>query len=283
VFDTTRTYSAEVRARLVSVPLTRFPIAAYELPADIGNPAAVNANPLTAMPAGLVPSRDQAFIADLQAQPGVLPYHYRRRALLSAAYQYVFSQAYIDRLAEYAGIAHYCDLAAGSATASLSGLRVSGATATWDLAQAGSGTYGTITTANEASVVFTESSGYSIQLTDSAGSSSSTPLFIVLLGPANPATGALRVSMGAIARPLVLIGFNLRVTAAGGAAINGAIFLDPVSTFTATAPISVGHLSYWAGSSAVDTTNVVASAALPASAELLAPRVVYVATWATRL
>lgn len=283
VFDTTRNYEIVVRARLVAVPLTRYGLAAYELPADIGSAPPVS-TPVTMLPAGLVPSRDEAFVADLQARSGVLPYHYRRRAVLSAAYQYVFSQAYIDRVADYAGAAHYCELGGtGDETASLAGLTTAGAASTWDLGQAGSGTFGSMTTSSEAAVVFTEEGGHALRLVDSIESGTLSPLFLLVLGPSHSNAGPLNVTFASIARPFVFIGYNVRVVAPASASIAGALFLDPTSTLSTTGPVTLAHLSYWAGATAVDTSNITTNVALPPSAEALAPRVVYVTTTASRL
>jgi len=282
VLGTAYTFPSEVRARLIAVPLTRFPIAAYELPVDIGTTPTA-ASPASAMPAGLVPTRDAAFVADLQGQSGVLPYHYRQRSVTAAAYQYVFSQAYIDRVAEYAGIAHFCDLAATTGTATLAGLTKAGTIATWDLGHAGSGTYGTITTASDAAVVFTESAGYDLRLVDSVGDSTGSPLFLLVLGPANASVGALALDLSSLARPVVIVGYNVRVTAGTAVAVNGALFLDPASTLAASTPVTLGHLSYWAGATAVDAADVNATGVMTAAAQALAPRVLYVATRAARL
>lgn len=284
VLDATRSYPIEVRARLIAVPLTRYPIAAYELPADIGSEAGtVTIGVASAQPAGIVPGRDAAFVRGLQAMSGVLPYHYRRRAALAAAYQYVFSQPFIDRVAEYAGITHFCDLGASTGTAVLAGMSKSGTTATWDLSAAGNGTYNTITLANDATVVFTEAGGYTLRLIDSAGQASTSPLFLLILGPANAALGPLNLEFTTVARPVVIVGYNVRVTAPAATALNGAVFLDPASAVAPSATITVGHFSYWAGSSAIPAGEVTATGVVPAAAEIMAPRVVYAATTAARL
>jgi hypothetical protein len=283
VLDVTRTYRTQVRAKLLAVPLTRFAIAAYDLPTEIGSTAgAPSPRPASNLPAGLVPVRDVASVADLQGQAGVLPYHYRRRATLAAAYQYVFSQAYLDRVAEYAGITHYRNLDVVSGTATLAGMSQFGATTNWDIGTAGDGTYGTVTLARDAAVVFTEHAGNTLRLYDSVGSGNSTALLLVLLGPADAAVGALTVDISSIARPVVIIGYNVRVTASANVAINGALFLDPASALAPSGPLTLGHLSYWAGTTKVPE-NAVVTTALPIAAEAIAPRVIYVATNAVRL
>ena len=284
VLDSSRTYGIDVKARLLAVPLTRFAVAAYELPADIGADTTVAASgPVSLLPQGLVPARDTAFVHDLQSQAGVLPYHYRRRAALAAAYQYVFSQSYVDRVAEYAGITHFCDLGASSGTAVLAGMSRSGLVATWDVGGAGSGTYDTITLTSEATVVFTEAAGHTLQLLDSVGDSSRPAMFVLALGPSNAALGPLTINLATIARPIILIGYNVRITADAGTAVNGAMFLDAASSMAPAGPITLGHLSYWAGTTSIPATAVMASGAVPTAVESMAPRVVYVAAKASRL
>jgi hypothetical protein len=284
VLDNERSYRTRVDARLVAVPLTRFPIAAYDLPAEIGSDhAPAGAAAAAAMPAGLVPARDAAFVTTLQAHAGVLPYQYRRRAALAAAYQYVFSQAFIARVTEYAGITHFHDVdAAPGMTAALAGMNQAGPISSWDLGVAGSGTYGTVTMTRDAAVVFTESPGRILHLGDSTADAGRPPLFLMLLGPTDPKAGALIVDIANVARPVVIVGCNVRVTAGAGTSVNGALFLDPASALAPAGPISLGHLSYWAGSNLIAATGVTARPLAPA-VMAIAPRVVYVATRASRL
>jgi hypothetical protein len=283
VLEITRAYKTRVRAQLIAVPLTRFAVAAYDLPAEIGiGPSSAAAGPASLLPGGLVPRRDTAFVTDLQRDAGVLPYHYRRRAALSAAYQYVFSQRFVDRVTEYAGITHFCDLSATGTTATLAGMTRTGPVTTWDVGSAGSGTYGTISMMSDAAVIFTEEAGRTLQLRDSNGASSASAMLLLLLGPADNAAGALVVDVGTISRPVVIIGYNVRVVAQPGAALNGALFLDPASSIAPNGPLTVGHLSYWAGTVAIPLNSVV-TGQMPAAAEMIAPRVVYVATQGNRL
>jgi hypothetical protein len=286
VLDQVRTYRSQVTARVVAVPLTRFAIAAYDLPGELGATGAGAAGlPASAQPAGLVPGRDPAFVPDLQAQAGTLPYHYRRRASLASAYQYVFSQQYIDRAAEYAGVTHFCDLdAAAGSTAQLDGMtRVAGG-AQWDLGLAGGGKYTTITQTKEVAVVFTRLAGRTLTLYDSVGDPNSFPLLLVLAGPSDASVGPLTVDIAAVTRPVLIIGYNLRVMAEPNASLRGALLLDPASALPATGnSLNVAHLSYWAGTSTVAATAVTTGMTLPAGVEAMAPRVVYVASTATKL
>lgn len=278
VLDKQRTYSTEVDARLVAVPLTRFPIAAYDLPAEAGSVTTVaSSSPAPSMPGGLVPSRDPAFVQDLQSQSGVLPYHYRRRALLAGAYQYVFSQAYIDRVSEYAGVTHYHDMDTVGSTGVLNGMTVSGSTTSWDVGQVYTGTYNTITLSRDAAVIFTNQTGKTLRLFDSVGDASAPAMLILVIGPSDASTGALTLDLGTISRPVVIIGYNVRVIGEPSTGINGALFLDTNATVDPTNAISVGHLSYWAGSTGIPA-NAFSITAMPTAAEALAPRVVYVAS-----
>jgi hypothetical protein len=278
VLDLERVYRTRVAARLVSVPLTRFPIAAYDLPSEIGQ--AGGPAPATAasdLPAGLVPGRDRAFVADLQAQAGTLPYHFRHRAALAASYQALFSQAFVDRVAEFAGITHFHRLGGGTATALLAGMTFSGATTGWDVGVACTGTFGTVAQVRNVAVIYADAGGKTLRLNDSAGGDTQPALLLVVAGPADRSLGPLVVEVSTITRPIVVIGYNVRLSVAAGTAINGAIFLDPDSSMVAGGKFSVGHLSYWAGSTGVPEGLVVAGP-LPAAARHIAPRVAYVAT-----
>jgi hypothetical protein len=157
-----------------------------------------------------------------------------------------------------------------------------GPTTTWDIGSAGGGTYGTITMVSEAAVIFTEEAGRTIQLRDSSGTSSASAMLVLVLGPANSLTGPLVVDVGTISRPVVLIGYNVRIVPQPGAALNGALLLDPTSSIAPNEPLTVGHLSYWAGTSAIPVGSIV-TGPMPAAAEVIAPRVVYVATQVSRL
>src|ERR1035437_8045225 len=72
------------------------------------------------MPRGLVPGRDPAALTGLVTSPS-RPGHYRRRALLAEAYQYVFSQRYYDRVADYAGTTHFYNVDGSVANPLLAG------------------------------------------------------------------------------------------------------------------------------------------------------------------
>jgi hypothetical protein len=284
VSEIERSYRIQVRARYLAVPLTRFSVCAYDLPAEIGsNTATTSGGPTSQLPAGLVPSRDSAFVRDLQSQAGVLPYHFRRRAVVAAAYQYVFSQSFIDRVAEYAGITHYCDLGATSGTAVLAGMNKAGNDADWDISDAGTGSYGATTMVREAAVVFCETSGYTLHLRDTAGDANRGALFILALGPSQTSRGPLVLDLGSLARPVIIIGYNVRLSARANVTVNGAVLLDPWSEVATTGTVTVGHFSYWAGAGPIPTTAVVATGTVPSPIEAMAPRVVLIATAARRL
>jgi hypothetical protein len=214
-----------------------------------------------------------------------MPYHFRRKAVLAAAYQYLFSQRYLDRVAEYVGITHYHDLdAAANATAQLDGLVRMGNGADFDLGLAGGGQYATIRYTKDAVVVFTRQAGKTVNLSDSVGNGSAAPMLVVLAGPPAPAAPLTVNFAGSVQRPVVLVGYNIRVTAAPNVGFAGALFLDPLSSVASgTGPLLAGHLSYSLRAGGVPAGAVQAGATLPLSAEALAPRVIYVATTQQRL
>lgn len=280
--ETNPTFHATVCTRLFGVPLSRFAIMAYDLPAEIARQTSTRLRgPQPSSPAGLVPDRDAAFVRDLQSSSGVLPYHYRHRAALSAAYQFVFSQRYVDRVAEYAGLTHFHQLDATDTTSTLVGLAKNGRQATFDLGAAGTGSYGGVALSRDALVIFTETDGYSLRLTDAAGSSSGSAILLLLLGPANPQSGALEVIFETIRRPVVVIGYNVRVRSIAAVTVEGALLLDEASAVDASARIALGHFSYWAGSATIPA-DTIATRPLPTAAEHLMPRVLYVASSSDR-
>jgi hypothetical protein len=80
-----------------------------------------------------------------------------------------------------------------------------------------------------------------------------------------------------ISRPIVVVGYNVQIEAAGPRRLNGALLLDRDSVVLATTgPFTVGHVSYWCGGSA--NAEAFRVGAMPQVAEQLAPRVVYVAS-----
>ena len=287
VLDQAYDYSWLVQAQLVAVPMTRYSVVAYELPSEIGaaTAGAGGSAPVPTAPPGLAPGSDPASLPDLQAAAGTMPYYFRRRAILAAAYQYLYSQCYLDRVAEYVGITHYHDLdAAANATAQLDGLARAGNGANFDLGLAGGGQYATIRYTKDAVVVFTRQAGKTVTLSDSVGNGSAAPMLVVLAGPPPPAAPLAVNFAGSIQRPVVLVGYNIRVTAAPNVGLAGALFLDPMSSVAVgTGPLHVAHLSYSLRAGGVPAGTVQAGAPLPHSAEILAPRVIYVATTQQRI
>ena len=287
VLDQAYNYGWLIQAQLVAVPMTRYAVVAYELPDEIGatTAGAGGSAPTPTAPIGLAPGSDPASLPALQAAAGTMPYHFRRRAIQAAAYQYLFSQRFLDRVAEYVGITHYHDLdAAANATAQLDGLVRMGNGADFDLGLAGGGQYATIRYTKDAVVVFTRQAGKTVNLSDSVGNGSAAPMLVVLAGPPAPAAPLTVNFAGSIQRPVVLVGYNIRVTAAPNVGFAGALFLDPLSSVASgTGPLLAGHLSYSHRAGGVPAGAVQAGAALPLSAEALAPRVIYVATTQQRL
>lgn len=95
-----------------------------------------------------------------------------------------------------------------------------------------------------------------------------------------PAPGGLTLDLGTVARPVILVGFNVNVLADAGASWNGALFLDPGSRLEdrGLAPLHVAHLSYAAASAAISANAVVADLGAPAALEALGPSVRHVCT-----
>lgn len=280
-------YDYSVKTRLISVPISRFGICAYEYPSEIGQsvtqlPAQ---SPIPSNPLGLAAGRDPASLSSLDSATTSLPYHFRSRATLASAYQYVFSQKYLNKLSVYAGTTHYyaIDVPADD-TANLTGMsRVVGG-ASLDVGVAGRGRRGLSDEMSSMFVIFTNTAGQTLYLSDSVGSTATAPLFILVCGPANRLLGRLTVNLQGIARPVVIMGANVSITAAANANVNGALLLDPDSQLpSSTGPLYVPHLSYKAGSSLVYASSVVVTGTMPVAAEQLLPRVIYLNSFHSRL
>jgi hypothetical protein len=156
--------------------------------------------------------------------------------------------------------------------------------ASFDLGLAGGGQYATIRETKDAVVVFTRQPGKTVNLGDSLGNGSTAPMLVVLAGPPAPAAPLTVNFTGSIQRPVVLVGYNIQVTAAPNVGLAGALFLDPLSSVAAgTGPLLAGHLSYSHRAGGVPAGTVQTGVPLPLSAEALAPRVIYVATTQQRL
>jgi hypothetical protein len=288
VLDQAYDYGWLIQAQLVAVPMTRYSVVAYELPAEIGaaTAGAGGSAPIPTAPIGLAPGSDPASLPDLQAVAGTMPYHFRRKAVLAAAYQYLFSQCYLDRVAEYVGITHYHDLdAAANATAQLDGLVRAGNGANFDLGLAGGGQYATIRYTKDAVVVFTRQAGENRQPerfrrqrqrgADAGGARGTAA-----------AGGAARREFRGLDSAAGGVG-GLQYPGDGRAECRPCRRPVPRSAqfgrrsgpdlFTAA------HLSYSLRAGGVPAGAVQAGAPLPLSAETLAPRVIYVATTQQRL
>jgi len=280
-----QTYSLGVKCRLVSVPVSRFGLMPYDLPDEIGSPsvsgtAVTPAADMPLGPQGLVPSRDSASIPSLSTgskRPG----HYRYAAALSETYQYIFSKSYLQNAADYAGATHFIQIGAGPANPSLAGGAEVGQTYTLDVGAFGEGTLGPKVATKDLAVIYATSAGCSLILTDSG--SSTSPMLLVVAGPVDRAIGPIRLQLpNAIQRPIVLVCYHAQVEASPDSRVNGAILLDRDCVVPpAIGPLSVGHVSYWAGSSILANTFKVGS--MPLSAENLMPRAVYVAAAKTFL
>jgi hypothetical protein len=213
----------------------------------------------------------------LQASLDALPYHYRRRAGLAAAYQDLFSQSFLDRVALAAGITHCLDLDAPVVPgAGLDGLTVGPVVSEWDLGVAGGGSRAGLQARKPLALVVARGVGKTLRLVDSVQNATLAPLVLVLMGPAGE---GLRVELHGVMRPVALVAFNLRIQATAGAHWAGALFLDPGSTLQADpgAPLRTAHLSRAASGPALLPGAVLVDQVMPASLEALVPRVPYVA------
>ena len=273
---------------LVSIPLTRFGLAAYELPTDLGRqdgPETASAG-RSDLPAGLVPGRDAASRPDWLAEAGTLPYHHRRRASVAAAYQRFFSQAVADRLAASAGTTHFHDLdrTDPATTAQLEGLTRTSTGAEWDLGRAGRGRFGAEEAVKSVAVVVARTAGRQLVLRDTVGAPAASALLLICHGPADQAAGYLQVHLETILRPVMIVGYRVRLSAAPGAVVRGALLLDPGSTL---APGSggwrVAHLSYPASQGAAGTEEVQADEPLPPELENWIPRARFAAATTRRV
>lgn len=281
-----------VEGRLVSVPLTRHGLVGYELPGEIGRrvdrmhgPSHVAAADLG--PSGLVPARDPAGVSVLERRiPGAAwdnrPGHYRFLAAMSDAYQYVFSDQYLQRVADYAGVTHFVVVGAAAANPSLDGGAEEGTSYELDVGALGPARLGATGATRNAAVFCFPTPGGRLVLSDSGVGGE--PVLILVCGPAGVgATGSAELNLAtSIVRPVVIVGYNITLTGIAGGSVNGALFLDPdCSVSAATGPFTVGHLSHAAGGAV--STDAFRIQPMPPAAELLAPKVVYVATRSTVL
>lgn len=277
----------DTRLILVSVPLSRFGLCAYEMPEQLGQ----TATPFSAawirsdLPAGLAPARDVASRGDWLGASGSLPYQHRRRASASMAYRRLFSQATAERLAELAGATHYHDLdqATEADTAVLDGFSRTFEGATWDLGIAGRGRFGSEEKSNDIAIVRTRLPGRRLSLRDSVGSPNAGPLLLVFFGPDSGTQGWLDVHLGSILRPVLVVGVKVRLDAAADAAVRGAIFLDPGSCLAeGTGSWTVGHLSHPAAKATAAVERVRATEEVPEALDTWMPKIRIIAASSQR-
>ena len=280
-------FRVEIAGRLVSVPLTRHGLVAYELPNEIGRPAAGDPWPahLAAAdlgPRGLVPGRDPATVRVLEhrnphAPRENRPGYYRDLAALSDAYQYVFSDQYLQRVADYAGVTHFVLGGAGGANPTLEGGLENGTTYDLDVGLLERGTLGALSASRNAAVFCFPAAGGRLVLTDSGVRDD--PVLIAVAGPGGTSgAGSAELHIATpISRPVVIVGYNVSLSGIPGVTVNGAILLDPECSVPATAgPLTVGHLSHAAGGAV--SPDAFRIRAISGLAEQIAPRVTYVAT-----
>lgn len=284
-------FAVAVECRLVATPLTRHGVMPYELPAFVGAKTGaanwpVSIDPVQVGPLGLVGPRDPAEIRDLvgvsEGPTENRPGYYRYLAALADAYQYVFSDTYLQRVADYAGATHFVQVGGGTANPALSGGREAGAEYLLDVGAFGRGSVGAHTSERRAAVFTASAAGARLVLSDGGGSSDAILLLVAGPGGSAPA-GRLELALATdIARPVVIVCYNVDVTASGARRVNGALLLDhSCRVSSSVGPITAGHLSY--SSSGHVSPDAFRLHAMSETAEALAPRVVYVATSRTVL
>jgi hypothetical protein len=283
----THTYRAVVTGRLVSVPLARPALTAYERMDTIGQ-AEPGWRPPEHLslaqfgPLGLVAARDPAhvdspYLAAAGPSRAVRPGFYRGLAALAEAYTYLFSDLYVQRVADAAGVTHFLRLDTPLLNPSLAGGTLSGSVFTLDVGAFGQGTLGARSEVKNLAVLVGVAPGARVVLQDNGGSDSAM-LLLVLGSAAGPSAGRLSLEIaGSIRRPLVIVACNTLVSAAADVVLNGALFLDPDSTIDAgSGTLTLGHLSFFAGARV--PLEQVRIAELPAAAESVCPRVTYAVT-----
>lgn len=264
-----------LEARLATVPLARQGRVAYDLPSEIAAETPP-ADASTSDSLGLVPSRDDAACVSLHSRSDALPNFFRHRACLAAAYQRLFSQAFVDRTALLASPTRFLDMDAEASSAPvLEGLTRTEEGVTFDLGVAGRGSWNGMAEEGSVFLFVSKTKGRVLSLVDSQARADLGPLVVVALG-GEP--GGLLLDLGNVARPVLLVAFNATVRASEGTVFRGAVFLSPTCGLsTSGGRLDLPHLSYWGGSGAVDWASVHASLPVPYSLEEISPRAIYAA------
>ncbi len=279
VLGVARRATVRVESRILEVPLSRYPILAYELPSETGVPASqLSSKPLlSALPPGLAAGRDVFQVTSLFSA-GTRPYHYRRRASVAVLCQYLCSQAFVNRVALVAGPSLRHDLGVSEAeTARLAGLVRTGDGATMDLGLAGQGSWNGRQAQGSWVVISSSEPNRALTLSDSLGDATATPLHLVIIG--EPGAG-LSIVLGSVQRPTLLFAFNATLRPENGAVWNGALFLDPGCRIAAegAVPLHLAHLAYAASGEALAAGTVLADLPMPQALEETMPAVRYVCT-----
>jgi len=273
-------YAVAAEVRLVSVPLTRFALCGYDLPDEIGSgsgsslewPTYFSVSQIA--PVGLAPARDPANINDLTSGQ-TRPAHFRYLAALSEEYQHVFSQAYLQRLVDFAGSTHYLKIGNNKTNPVWSGAKESAKGLALDVGEFGDGTAGSVVAQKSCGVICSAQGDTQIVISDDGSRTSA--IILVVVGPSDLALSPTHlVFTTAITRPFVLIGYHVVLEASSPITLNGAVFLDRDSVVNSVAgPFTVGHLSYWLGNAGKIAVNAFRPGALPEEIEGFVPRVVY--------
>ena len=180
----------------MSVPLSRFGLTLYDLPNEIGTsveartkwPESISTDRIA--PRGLVASRDPANVTDLSSGSS-RPDHYRAAAVLFEAYEYFFSQAYIQRVADFAGPTHFVQIGAAAANPRWSGGTERGNRYTLDVGEFGDRALGADTVTKSCAVLCAVGAGTQLVLTDDGAKTD--PVLLLIVGPASSNLGVLSI------------------------------------------------------------------------------------------
>lgn len=328
VFGQNNPWPTRVAAMLVSAPLTAHRLVSYVLPRNVMDPGGYTRffpPAQSPLPGGIAGGNvnsggafwpiDPAFVGHLRTW-GQLPYHFRQRAVMSAAYQYVFSGSYVQAVMNGAGVTHTGDLDMGDRgppfnpamtgpwvpvlNPILSGLSEPFPREQFllDLSAMGYGERvvssggGMATISGDKPLVVLYSRGQNfipktVRLVDSGGNPN--PLMLMIVGGGYETSGGFPISQirvvieSDIVRPVLMILYNCHLSAATtDMRFNGAIMLDQVCDMpdaeVAPLRLHVAHASWYAFSNNIGQPHFVGDLDMPASAENLAPRVTFVAS-----
>ena len=270
-----------VNADLFSVPLTNVDVVAYGLPITGAIPPSAPPVPpgfFGADVSRLVvtsnsPANDPTACGDLWSSSGTerLPYQFRNAVSFAwTAYEFLWSSGYQDTLLGEASLEGNLANFSSPPAQPVPGVTVSGTTATVDCASV----TGPIV------AIVDPAGGGTVNVTGSAAAAGGP--FILLVR--NTAGVQTQVNFtGDNARPGIFYLENAAVRFSGNPQVQGAIFLDPLTSASGSVTL-FGHLSFYGAASPLAALSVTMadSPAVKAALVSVAPRVLLVSTTATR-